>query len=461
MNDDGIDFQPATSTNDGIDFQEGNQPKSISGFASNLGSDVMNTGKSIIGAGKSLTNNLIDPANILESAVSGSIQPTKEKLTQDWEGIKSIPGSLMEEGKRIGGDELLKGNIGAAANKLGNAFYEKPVSTAADFAPFLGGPAEEAGNAIEGTMGKMVPIGRRLEANATANAFDLGTYGVRKLAKGDQNPEEVLTNINKKVNELIPGMVNLSDTSASKYQKLFNAKDQAGQVIGQVVDATAAKEGGQIPEVQEAIQSLKTEMSKYNGMTSARNADARAELTDLITRMEGLQKVGKLDFRALQDMKSDIGQAYHNPNLDNHGIDQAYGILNDTMDKILDRTTVDNPEMKTGFDKAKQVYKLTSNLMPAMKRGVSREVAGTGGGLTSAALGAGAIFGHPLAAGAGYLGKTAAKLAAPDFAPNLAYKAINAAKNSSIPGILANTPEGINRALQSYLISKFQKKNAD
>ena len=457
MNDQSIDFQPSTGGDDGIDFQQ--PDKSVAGFAGNLGSDIMNTGKSLASAGVSLTKNLIDPANINESITSGSLQPTKDKLSEDWQGLKSIPGALMDEGKRIGGDELLKGNFGAAANKLGNAFYDKPISTAADFSPFMGGPAEEVGNAVKNAVGKMAPIGKRLEANATSNVFDLGAYGVRKLAKGDRNPEEVLTDINKKVNELIPGIVNLSDTSASKYQKLLDAKESAGTTIGEVVDSTAAKIGGQIPEVQEAIQDLKGAMSKYNGMTSARNADARAELTDLVTRMEGLQKVGKLDFRALQDMKSDIGQAYHNPNLENHGIDQAYGILSDTMDKILDRTTIDNPEMKTGFDKAKQVYKLTSNLMPAMKRGVSREVAGTGGGLTSAALGAGAVFGHPLAAGAGYVGKTAAKLAAPDFAPNLAYKAINAAKNSPIPKMIAKTPEGINNALRSYLISKFKDKN--
>ena len=95
MNDQSIDFQPSTGGDDGIDFQQ--PDKSVAGFAGNLGSDIMNTGKSLASAGVSLTKNLIDPANINESITSGSLQPTKDKLSEDWQGTFIDSKSLFQE----------------------------------------------------------------------------------------------------------------------------------------------------------------------------------------------------------------------------------------------------------------------------------------------------------------------------------------------------------------------------
>lgn len=439
--------EPAPATDDSLFTDEAAPQKSTNGFFKNAGSDILNNAKTFAGTAKTL----VDPANLWESAAAGSFEPTKNKLSEDFENLKNIPQGLVEEGKRVGGGELLTGHPIEAAKKLGNAIYEKPLTTALDFAPLIGG---------EGAPGEseVSTVGKRLEANATANALDLGTFGVKKLSKGIRNPEEMLLGINKEIKELIPDLIGPGDTAASKFQKLLNSHKEAGNSIGQIVDSTSQKLGGNLPEVDDAIATLNKESSKYEKLTSARNVDIRAELQDAVEKLKGLKESGNLNFRNLSDLKSEIGDAYHNPNLDNPGIDKSYHTISDAIDDILERTTKDNPEIKEGFDKAKRTYKLTSNLLPAMKRGVSREVAGTGGGLSNAALGAGAVFGHPLTAAAGFTGKTIAKLVAPDLAPNLAYKAINSAKGMPTPPLMAPLAVGgIDQAVNDYLKKHYSR----
>lgn len=122
----------------GIDFSDlGGQvvsEMSLKGFANNLGKNAVDLGKSLAGTAKTL----VDPLNLSESAQSFSMQPTKDKLSQDFETLKKIPSALVEEGKRLGGDELIKGNFGNAAEKFGQAFYDQPINTALSVAPLAG-----------------------------------------------------------------------------------------------------------------------------------------------------------------------------------------------------------------------------------------------------------------------------------------------------------------------------------
>lgn len=389
---------------------------------------------------KALAAKTANPKTYGAGAVTGTIAPLL------------IPGvgEALEAAPVVGNAAL------GAANALSNEDLTKDLSgnlKKAAIGAGVGGTLGKAGEVVGNAVSALKPAGARLEANATSNALNLGTFGVKRLAKGLENPEQVMLRVNKEVNELLPGFIELSDTAGSKFQKLTVLHDSAGKTIGSVVDSASEKMGGKLPEADEAIKELEEAASKYNKLTSARNADAKAELTDTVTRMKELQQNGQLNFKALQDIKSDIGDAYHNPNLDNPGIDKSYHVLTDKMDKILDR--VEMPEMKKQFILAKKAYKLTSDLLPAMKRGVAREVASTGGGLTNAALGAGAIFGHPLTAGAGYAAKTAAKLAAPDFAANAVYKGINALKNVPNP-IPPYTGQAANQILNNYLVNHFK-----
>lgn len=354
------------------------------------------------------------------------------------------------EASPIAGNALL-----GAANAVSNKDLTKDAGdTLKDVAAgaAIGGGLGAAGQGISKLLEAGSPAAERLSANATANALDLGTFGVKKLARAGQNPEEVLNEINDDLQEHLPGFIKLGDTAGSKFSKLSQAHDAAGDVLGSVVDSVSQGTAGKLPEAQEAINELKAAAADYGGLNSTRAIENKAELDDAAAKLEALAKSNKLTFRNLADLKTDIGRAYHNPNLDNQGIDKAYGILTKKIDGVLDRVGVEDPAIKPSYDKAKAIYRLTSRLIPAMQRGVSREVAGTGGGLMNAALGAGALF-HPIPAAAAFAGKTALKLGAPDLVQNATYKLMNAAGPVGARGRQAAMQE-----LNDFLASKYANK---
>ena len=328
------------------------------------------------------------------------------------------------EASPIAGNALL-GVANAISNKDLTKDAGGTIKEAAEGAG-IGAGLGAAGEGISSLLKAGTPAAERLQANATANALDLGTFGVKKLARAGQNPEAVLNEINDDIQEHLPGLIGLNDTAGTKFAKLSSAHDAAGNALGSIVDSVTQGTGNGLPEAQEAIKELQEAAADYKGLTSMRAIENKAELEDAAKKLAGLEKSGNLTFRNLADLKSDIGRAYHNPNLDNQGVDRAYGILSDKIDSLLDRVAVEDPSIKPAYDKAKSVYRLTSRLLPAMQRGVSREVAGTGGGIMNAALGAGALF-HPIPAAAAFAGKTAMKLGAPDLVQNATYKLMNSA----------------------------------
>jgi hypothetical protein len=111
--------------------ETGGTTDTLGGFAKNLGEDVVSNVKGVYGLGKGL-------------------------LTEPVKTVKAIPGALLEEGKRLGGAELLKGDLPAAGRKLSRAMYEKPLSTGLDVAGLAGG--------AEGVAGKLGKLGELGEA---------------------------------------------------------------------------------------------------------------------------------------------------------------------------------------------------------------------------------------------------------------------------------------------------------
>jgi hypothetical protein len=370
----------------------------------------------------------------------------------------AIPGvGEVLEAAPIAGNAAL-----GVANALSNEDLTKDVTGNLKKAAIGGG----IGGAIGGAgkiLGNLVSSGgkaaERMEANATAGMFDLNSRGINRLTKGLENPEKVMNHINDKMNELFPEfgdwkhLESYTDTAGSKYQKLLQAHDQASGVIGQVIDATTAK-AGKLPEVDSAIADLSKAAVKFNGKTSARNLEAFNELNDARQTLSDLQESGKMSFKDLYEVKKGIGESFNNPRYDNPGVDKAYGIVSDTIDKILDRVHVSDPELKESFNHQKEIFKFTSDLLPAMKKGVSKEVAGVGGGLLSAGLGTAAVMGHPAAVPA-YAAKTAGKWLMPDLGQNIAYKGINALKNA--PKIPLPSGQDINQLLNDYLVNHFKK----
>lgn len=107
--------------------------KSIRGFGENAFKDVTGTFK---GMGK-----------LAEGLVMHPIDTTVNT-------VKTLPGAIMNEGKRLGVGELLTGHPINAVEKFGNAFYDKPLTTILDVLPAAGA----AGKAF-GIGGKAAEVG--------------------------------------------------------------------------------------------------------------------------------------------------------------------------------------------------------------------------------------------------------------------------------------------------------------
>jgi hypothetical protein len=310
----------------------------------------------------------------------------------------------------------------------------------------------EAGQAIKGALS---PAAKRLEANSLAGGLDLNSHAIRRLAPGATNPEEAINHISDKIDKLFPGLVGWMDTAGSKLSKIIEGHNKASEVIGQVIDSTSAKVGGHLPEVGGAINNLTNAAEKFNGRTSSANLEARNILSDTAKDLEELSNSGQMNFQNLYEVKKGIGEAFHSSDI-NKGNKIAYGIVSDTIDNILDRAHVADPSMKPAFDHAKEVFKLTSDLIPSMKPGVAREVAGVGGGIGNAILGGAAITGHPAAIPA-YAAKTATKWLAPDLGQNAAYKFVNAMKNAK--NVIPNgTKQGLTQEMTDFINSRRKGK---
>ena len=110
-----------------VDTEDAAPEKTLEGFGKNLVSDVEGTGKALFGPG-GLGNQLMD--HPIDTAMNT---------------VKGLPGAIVNEGKRIGAGELLTGHPINAAEKFGNAMYDKPVSTALDVLPAVGAAGKAIG----------------------------------------------------------------------------------------------------------------------------------------------------------------------------------------------------------------------------------------------------------------------------------------------------------------------------
>lgn len=108
------------------------QPKSVSGFAKNAVEDVVGTAKGL--------GHLADAA--LEHPVDTAVAV----------GKNIIPG-IVEEGKRLGVGELLTGHPINAVEKLWNAAYDKPLTTALSVVPAVGAAGKVAGAGMKALRG--------------------------------------------------------------------------------------------------------------------------------------------------------------------------------------------------------------------------------------------------------------------------------------------------------------------
>lgn len=109
-------------------------PKSVGGFAKNAVKDVAQIGEGVVRS----AGHLMDPLNMTEAIVTGSTAPIKRAPMENLEMAKGMVKYPIEEGKRLGVEDLLKGQPGEAAKKFGEGVYQKPVTTALDAAALFG-----------------------------------------------------------------------------------------------------------------------------------------------------------------------------------------------------------------------------------------------------------------------------------------------------------------------------------
>ena len=412
----GWDSQPPDS-----DLQP---PKTLEGF---LGNVVSNVGRDINpiniaeGLGSTVKQGLYDiPKAAAESSVDLLKGAAKAATGGGLPSEEDVANTPIIQKTREMTEPIAKDPLGYA--------YKNPVDAASLVAaPFLGlaGGEEAAAAAPEEEAEKAGSIGQRLAARTTAQALDVNPLAMRKLAtKAGTSPEEAILTLGDKANELIPNLIEPLDTANTKFMKILDAHDEAGSTIGKIVDDATRGTGTALPEAKEAIGALRNAAENYYQVDGGDLA-----LQKTAERLENLDKAGKLDFDRLSQVKSAIGKGFNKAEAP-PGTEEIYGILNDHIDKVLDRLAVDDPTLGPEFAKAKQIYTVTSRLLPAMSRTAAREVSGAsiGGGVFSkmipSAIG-GAIGGVPgaaLAGGAKYLQEAIA----PDLGKNLAYMAMKA-----------------------------------
>jgi len=205
------------------------EPKSLGGFAKNIGHDIKDT---VSGVG-----------HLAEGLIKNPVDTSMGFLT-------GFGPALFNEGKRLGAGELLTGHPINAVEKFGNAFYEKPITTALDVAPagealskFLGVGGKAAKGAELASeaapLAEEAPVIAKSAIPATEEASRVAPSAPEALNIGDeaadilkkapeppvQPPEPPPGNLASKVKEVIPKEV---------IDPLNQVKDYVSKKYGQI-----------------------------------------------------------------------------------------------------------------------------------------------------------------------------------------------------------------------------------
>lgn len=224
-----------------------------------------------------------NPKTYGAGAVTGALAPL------------AIPGV----GEALEGAPILGNAALGAANAISNVDLTQDKGTTAKEAA-LGAGVGGALGAIPkaaGVVAKAIPEAvKRSVSNTTTGVLNLAGQLPTKIAKamGITNPEEAMSVINQKLRKYFPNVADWNSSASTKLGMIQQAHEQASKAIGQVIDATTAKEGGAIPEVNQAIDKIGSESSKYNDLTSSSNQESKKELEDTAYKLMKLQDRGQI-----------------------------------------------------------------------------------------------------------------------------------------------------------------------
>lgn len=221
------------------------EEKTTMGAVKNLATDIKDTGKGLYEIAKTA-----NPVSMVTDPI-GNFNKVKDIAT-------GIPHGLMNEAKRIGGGELLGGNFSGAANKFGNALYDKPLTTTLDVLPLAGG----AMKGIEAMRG-VAPVAEGIESVAPVAAEAPATQGFRSAIKlrgktYTGEPGELHVDVIRKIaekegipeSELYDTINKIGDqgfTQGDKFLTREEASQAAGGVKGEAASMRAAGKMNDVP----------------------------------------------------------------------------------------------------------------------------------------------------------------------------------------------------------------------
>lgn len=175
--------------------------KSVAGFAKNIGTDIKDTAVGLGHLGKGLMTHPIDTAVTTAAGIGPAI---------------------FNEGKRLGIGELLTGHPINAAEKFGQAVYEKPLTTALDVLPAVGAAGKALGIGGKAAKGAEMALEAGKAAETLAPAVE-GAVKAAPLAEEAAGAAKIagtapnLERIASQVGEAIPGIVKEPLKEAGKF----------------------------------------------------------------------------------------------------------------------------------------------------------------------------------------------------------------------------------------------------
>ena len=221
-----------------------------------------------------------------------------------------------------------------------------------------------------------VPSHGRLSASMVAQGLGGTPRQQMKLYIG-KDPVEALNGIGAWMKTADNGksVVGLMDRPGELLQRIQAVHDSAGKAIGDVIEKVAPganADGGQLAFQLDHL------------LEGTYNPTAEHTIAKLQSQIQKAEEAGRLDFQALQKIKSSFGKEASAASHDQGGaaIKEAYGILNQYMNDAVEQfgANVKDPSIMAKYAKAKIDYTKSSNLLPLLRYQEAKELMGGPGG---------------------------------------------------------------------------------
>ena len=354
----------------------------------------------------------------------------------------------------LGQPETLAGDIGlnaglGAVQSASDANLTKPTGDQikqALIAAGIGGGLGAVGHGLQA----IAPSEKALGASSTGVGLGFNARGAQKLMTG-ADPEQEVYNLGKWANSA----TTKEGKTLSEYVRpgdqlkaLGDIHDAAGKTIGGIIDEIG-------PKISVSSRTLREDLAPILEEVQDINPQAEAKIAGIFKRLDKLDaEPGKLDFNAIQKLKSHIGANMG----DEPAMQQAYGKFAQYANDVVDRYSmlIKDPSKREAYEAAKIDYKNASKLLPILRKAEGREIAqGPLGnsGLLGMIGGAGALAaGHPAGAAAVLGGSAIGRPLVNSLGRNAALRSVPYA------GKIAAGGKGLNRAAQLELANFLQNQ---